>query len=41
MLDLEHNGRRGAIAPDGVADKANSLNMENKILFSFSIYPFS
>jgi len=40
MLDLEHNSRRGAIAPIGVADKANSLNMEMKILFSFSFYPF-
>lgn len=39
-LDLEHNSRRAATAPVGVADKANSLNMEMKILFSFSIYPF-
>lgn len=39
-LDLEHNSRRGAIAPVCVADKARSLNMEIKILFSFSVYPF-
>lgn len=40
MLDLEHNSRRGAIVPVGVADKANSLNMEIKSLFSFSVYSF-
>lgn len=40
MLDLEHNSRRGAIAPVCVADKARSLNMEIKILFSFGVYPF-
>lgn len=39
-LDLELNSGRGAIAPVGVADKANGLNVEINILFSFSICPF-